>query len=148
MRKIPVLFLLSSDVDLKIFNSSPRLMNYQFYSLAATLYLYSSLYKKPEQRLKINLIKKIDEVKPAYLIIHLGLAFERYSTEFLLAILDATDLYPKLKIGIDMTFEYIVRTIDNLDASPEKKELLKRLKKSSLSFVMEPEAMFLAGLLR
>ncbi len=148
MRKIPVLFLLSSDIDLKIFNSSPRLLNYQFYSLAATLYLYNSSNEKPEQSLKNNLIKKIKEIKPAFLIIHLGLAFERQPTDFLLAILDVAELYPRLKIGIDMPIKHMIRTTDNLDASTEKNELLKRLKKFSLSFVMEPEAIFLAGLLR
>jgi|GEM_PF-5022564 len=147
MKKIPVLFLVSSDIDLKILNDSPRFLLYCFFSLAAIRYLENSSSRVPGQQLQDFLSKKIRRVKPLYLIVHLGLAFERYPVEFLNAVLDIKSIFPEIKMGMDKSIEYMLQGLEVLDTSSEKNKLLDRLAQNQSVFDMDKETAYLVGCL-
>lgn len=145
--KKAVLFLTSNDIDLQSLNSSPRLTSYQFYSIAAIPILENQLSNAPKTRLQDLLAEKIRETNPLYLIVHLGLAFERYPVEFLNAVLDIKTLYPAIKIGIDRRIEYIHQQLLAPEMSSEINNLLDRLSMNCSIFDTDKETAYLIGCL-
>ena len=118
MNKIPVLLLISSHIDLTVFNQSPRFQSYCFFSLTAMDCFRNDSYSCRGQTLRNVLQRNIERVGAQYLLAHLGLAFDRYPVEFLTAILDVHSLHPQLKIRLDKGLLYAFQYL-RLSVVPE-----------------------------
>jgi hypothetical protein len=131
--KIPVLLLVSTAIDLEGLNHSPRFSRYQFHLLDALHTLESSESANTDIQLLTRLDEVIQQVKPVYLIVHLGLAFERYPCTLLTTVLNAKEHYPLIKIGFDRGLDYVINCLQNLsNAEYNHKLILQRLVNSQL----------------
>lgn len=148
MDKISVLLLLSKNIDLEILNDSPRFFSYHFFAATSIQYLESTSSEKPNQKLLRNLRRKIRLIAPKYLIVHFGIAFERYPMAFLDTVLDVNELYPELKIGMDGSREYVMQHLrDFKGEDSEKTKLLGRLARKQSIFDMDTETAYLTSCL-
>jgi hypothetical protein len=143
-----VLLIISRDIDLEPLNNSPRFLSYQFFSLPVIQYLEDSSPRMPVGQLLQPLVEMIEEVKPSFLLAHLGLAFERYPVRFLTAIFEAYALYPTMRIGMDRNLEYILERLNSVDADSEKMKLFDTLAQNQSIFAMNNETVHLVSCLR
>ena len=148
MSKIPVLILISRNIDLRMLNHSPRFQPYHFFSLTAMDYLGYSSSNRAGQTLRNALDRKIGRVEAQYLLAHLGLAFDRYPVEFLTAVLDVYTLHPQLKIGLDKGLDYAIQNL-RMSAAPDPEviSLAVRFARHRSAFSMDKETAALAACL-
>ena len=143
-----MLLLVSTSIDLKALNDSPRFESHSFFALNAMQHLDKLNSTHKTQSFLDILDNTIKYVKPSYLIVHLGLAFEHYPAEILNTVLDVKEFYPKIKIGFDRGLEYAIHRIQVLvTATPEKKKLLDRLINNQSFFDSDKEMIYLASCL-
>lgn len=149
MSKIPILLLISRVIHLNVLNHSPRLQRYHFFSLTAMDYLGNTSSDPSREALRNALERKIERVRPQYLLAHLGLAFDRYPVEFLTALLDIQTIHPRLKIGLDKGMNYAIRSLGMSPApAPEVASLAARLALYGSVFDSDAETEALAACLR
>jgi hypothetical protein len=135
MSKTPVLLLISRAIDLNVLNHSPRFQSYHFFSLTAMDYLENDLFRHKVQTLRNALHRNIERVGAQYLLVHLGLAFDRYPVEFLTAVLDVHVRHPGLKIRLDKGLMYALQYLRLSAASdPEATRLAVRLAQHRSAF--------------
>ncbi len=140
MRQIPVLFVTSKDIDLGVLNDSPRFPAYCFFGLAALPLLQEGPAAGARDRLAAALRARIAETSPGCVIIHLGLAFDRFPAELLGAILDTRRAHPGLAIKLDRPPEYISETLRLMkNASPQALALLDALRQDPALFETDDE---------
>ena len=149
MSKIPVLLLISRDIDLKTLNHSPRFQRYRFFSLTAFDYLGNASSNPGRQTLRNALDGKIGRISAQYLLAHLGLAFDRHPVEFLTAVLEVQTLHPRLRIGLDKGVEYAIQHLQIFAApDPQVTRLLGRLVQNRLTIAMDRETAVLVSCLQ
>jgi len=148
MRKTKVLLMITRDYQIEILNSSPRFLAYRFSSIGVIRFLEDSRTQIQEQKLTQALSRKIEQIRPKYLIVHLGMAFERYPIEFMTTILDINMLHPNLKIGLDRSLNYVIRQLRAIAGSEiADMDLLDRLDQKQSAFKPDAETTYLVGCL-
>lgn len=148
MKKIRVLYLISTNIDLRSINNSPRYSKYHFFTLDAMKYLEGFDTISSSKKLAKSLSDTIQRIKPLYLIVHLGLAFERYPIEFLNPVLDVKTTHKKLKLGLDRGLEYAIDRIQAIKYQTlDSENIIKKLRNDYLLFESDEETLHLASLL-
>lgn len=148
MNRIPVLFLLSTYIDMKELNKSPRFSSYRFYYLTAIRYIEKNNASLSIRKMTNALNKKAHKIGPSHLIVHLGLVFERYPFEYLISVLDMKVHHKSLKVGLDRGLEYAIQRIQLIHSSTfDKENLINRLIANRLLFESDEETLHLASLL-
>jgi hypothetical protein len=146
--KIPVLLLISRDIDLYILNHSSRFQSYHFFSLTAIDYLGKPSTIPASQRLQIALKRKIRLIRAQFLLAHLGFAFYRYPVEFLTAVMEIQSLHPQLKMGFDKGINHAIQYLQLFATpSPEVTRLSGRIIQNRSTLEIDREMATLASCL-